>query len=101
MTHNSDFVARQLRRAGEAIFGSADEFARNQGCQAGKGRSGLSRSDRHPQLESAGTVPTVFESRESRRAGRSRCAGTGQITLRDRLLVLPLQAWGDTDERSL
>ena len=93
MAFISDFVARLLRRAGEVIFSADDEFARNQDWQVEKGQFGLSRNYWHRGFDRLARCPQCSNRGPRGEAACSRCAGTGQITLDDRLPVLPWKAW--------
>lgn len=81
MSRVSDFVAGLLRRVGETIFRSQDEFGQNHGWQIEKGRHGLSRSYRHPGFDRLAQCPQCLGRGRVRRASCERCKGSGRITL--------------------
>lgn len=95
-----DFAAGLLRTVDEAIFKPDDEFARNQGWRVEKGRFGLSRTYRHPSFDWLARCQQHSDRGRRGDADCPRSAGSGQITLGERLPVLRWKAWRGTYERS-
>ena len=75
------FAVDLLRRIGEALFRSNDEFARQRGWHIQNGRFGLSRAYRHPGFDGLAGCPDCRGSGARPGAGCGRCAGTGRVTL--------------------